>query len=129
MCRRGQLPSQARRHAPTWYRSRRINSPSCSRCATTGTLIQLLLSQGVITRDKAEEVMQRGQLGPLPAGVGMAPPSAKPGEQGAPAKPGEEAAQGPKSEAGVVCIPYVPQLVKDQIPRSGQGGGDRQAEG
>jgi LysM repeat protein len=83
--------------------------------ATTGTLIQLLLSQGVITRDKAEELMQQAQLGPLAAGVGVAPPSGKPGEQGAPAKPGEEAAQGPKSEAGVVRVPYVPQVVKDQI--------------
>lgn len=95
--------------------------------STTGTLIQLLLSQGVITRAKAEELLRQAQLGPLPAEFAMAGPTRGPAGTGAPVSPGGEATPAKpseegvpdetarKSEPGVVRVPYVPQVVKDQI--------------
>jgi LysM repeat protein len=87
--------------------------------ATTATLIELLLSQGLITREKAEELMQQAQLGPLPSAeqIAAAQASAVPGEppRRAPAPPAGETEQAQAGEPGVVRVPYVPEVVKNEI--------------
>lgn len=75
--------------------------------ATTSELIVLLLQQGVITREKAEALMQQAQLGPLPE-----MPEAAEGEP--PAQPPQAAAPAAE-EPGVVRVPYVPEIVKNEI--------------
>lgn len=88
---------------------------------TTATLIELLLSQGLITREKAEELMRQAQLGPLPPTEQMA--TARAGEDGAPSEqprraPAEPVTQAPEAEGvqpGVVRVPYVPEIVKNEI--------------
>lgn len=87
--------------------------------ATTGGLIQLLLSEGVITRGKAEELMRKADLGPLP--VGIEPASAPRATQtaaapeAAAAEPRKDAPEAPKPAPGVVRVPYVPEVVKNEI--------------
>jgi LysM repeat protein len=91
--------------------------------ATTAGLIELLLSQGLITREKAEELMRQAQLGPLPTAEQMAAAQAlehgTPGERpaGAGAAPGTAAGKGTPeaTEPGVVRVPYVPEIVKNEI--------------
>ena len=89
--------------------------------ATTATLIELLLSQGLITREKAEELMQQAQLGPLPSAEQMA--AARTAEDGlageqprrVPAEPVTGAAGTEDVEPDVVRVPYVPEVVKNEI--------------
>jgi LysM repeat protein len=96
--------------------------------ATTGALIELLLSEGVITRDKAEELIQQAGLGPLPTAEQVAAAqAAEPSDAAqAPAfresrrRPQAQAAeqqmvQAEEAEPGVVRVPYVPEIVKNEI--------------
>jgi len=98
--------------------------------STTSALIELLLQQGIITREKAEELMRQAELGPLrsievaPADRSKTPPVTAPpapaaatgaatpaGETPAPAA----AAGAQPGEKKVVRVPYVPEVVKNEI--------------
>jgi LysM repeat protein len=94
---------------------------------TTSELIVLLLQQGLITREKAQALMEQAQLGPLPemaeAPAPVAEEGTAPAAEGAaprrrarpPAEPAEAAAEAAPEEAGVVRVPYVPEVVKNEI--------------
>jgi murein DD-endopeptidase MepM/ murein hydrolase activator NlpD len=92
--------------------------------ATTATLIELLLAQDLITREKAESLMQQAQLGPLPpadeiaAGKSAARAAPQPASVAPPADAAVEATAqptAPQPEPGVVRVPYVPEVVKNEI--------------
>jgi hypothetical protein len=89
---------------------------------TTIALVNALVQQGVLTREKADELIrqaeQAGKNSGTPAAAGapgtvpVPPPASTPGNaaQSAPA-PGT-----PKPvEPGVIRVPYVPQVVKEEI--------------
>jgi hypothetical protein len=61
---------------------------------TVINLLQALVEQGVISREKAEQMVKQAQ-----------------------AKASADAAAIAKSEAGAVRVPYVPQIVKDEISK------------
>jgi hypothetical protein len=61
---------------------------------TVVNLLQALVEQGVITREKAQQMVQSAQ-----------------------AKAAREAGTTPKEEEGAVRVPYVPQIVKDEIAK------------
>jgi hypothetical protein len=99
---------------------------------TTLNLIRLLVEQGVLTREKAEQLVLEAEraaiaptIAPAPSPASIATdPAAPSGPDGVPpadsAAPGTAEA-GPQStrrgrrEAGVVRVPYVPELVRNQI--------------
>jgi LysM repeat protein len=88
--------------------------------STTSELIVLLLQQGMITREKAETLMQDAGLGALPETAVSAPrsaPRASTAEGSAQAQPGPSVqdAQAAAVEPGVVRVPYIPEVVKNQI--------------
>jgi hypothetical protein len=61
---------------------------------TVVNLLQTLVEQGVITKEKAQQMVQAAQ-----------------------AKAAREAGATPKEEEGAVRVPYVPQIVQDQIAK------------
>jgi Putative porin len=89
------------------------------------TLIQLLVQQGVITREKAEEMMQQAQLGPLPPTevVPRTPPVAAAAGAAGAAAAAAAATQLPEvppsdlsaAKEDEVRVPYVPEIVKNEI--------------
>lgn len=86
--------------------------------ATTATLIELLLSQGIITREQAEEMMQQAQLGTLPPAEQLAarrPSAAAPATAAETPAPGAAAGAAPATAPGTVRVPYVPEIVKNEI--------------
>jgi hypothetical protein len=66
--------------------------------ATTNNLINTLVESGLLSRDKADELIKKAQQQPRPETV------AKPTE----ASPAEK-------KAGVIRVPYVPQTVKNEM--------------
>ncbi len=92
----------------------------------TGELIALLLESGVITRQKAQALMARAKLGPLPPQVGRS--SAPAAGASAPTAGDQAAAAVPRAAAPVAApaapepleademrVTYVPEVVKNQI--------------
>jgi len=96
---------------------------------TTLNLIRLLVEQGILTRDKAEQLVQEAERASIAPGAPVSPPLA--GESSAGAQDGVAAAA-PLAEEGsaatetpatrrarrgsqVVRVPYVPELVRNQI--------------
>ena len=94
----------------------------------SSTLIQLLVQQGVITREKAEEMMQQAQLGPLPpievaprnatgagAATAAAAGAAVAGAAAAAPTPEVPASDLAAAKDNEVRVPYVPEIVKNEI--------------
>ncbi len=71
--------------------------------ATTTNLIEILVEEGVITRDKADRLIERAQQ-TAEQEVASAPAAAAPGQ-----------ATGQPEEAAVVRVPYVPEFIKEEI--------------
>jgi hypothetical protein len=73
-------------------------------------LVELLVKQGVISRIAANELLRQAEQQTLQA---RAAHEAAPPTPGEPA--GQQMAQLPPAAPGVVRVPYVPQIVRDQI--------------
>ena len=69
---------------------------------TVINLLQVLVEQGVITREKAAQMVKSAQD-----------------------KAAAEAAALAKTDEGAVRVPYVPQIVKDEIAKQVEAGGGR----
>jgi hypothetical protein len=71
--------------------------------ATTTNLIDMLVEEGVITRDKADRLIERAQQ------------TAEQEVASAPAATAPVLATGQPEEAAVVRVPYVPEFIKEEI--------------
>lgn len=76
---------------------------------TTIALVNLLVEQGVLTREKADELIRKAEQAGKSGAVAAAPPNAA-----APAAPKGAPGAG-TVEPGVVRVPYVPETVKQEI--------------
>ena len=78
---------------------------------TTARLIQLLVQEKVITQQKAEALMQEAKLG----GVAVTQPGISAATTTPAAEPGAVATAPPTAAKNVVRVPYVPEIVKNEI--------------
>jgi Putative porin len=87
---------------------------------TTIALVNLLVQQGVLTREKADELIRQAEqagkksAGALPGAAATAP-AGEVAQANAPAATGGAVAAAPPVEPGVVRVPYVPETVKKEI--------------
>ena len=80
--------------------------------ATTTRLIRLMVEEGVITRDRAEQLLPERQRGTL-ADVEVRPSAASPAA--AAATPAAAPEPAPAPAPGVVRVPYIPETVRLQM--------------
>jgi len=90
---------------------------------TTINLLNLLVEQGVITREKADALIRQAEQGSQPgqagsAGSNVAPAGSAAAQQPAtkgPGTPGSASAAPTEVKPGVVRVPYIPETVKEEI--------------
>jgi hypothetical protein len=76
---------------------------------TTIALVNALVQQGVLTREKADELIRQAEQ------AGKTPNSSAPGAVATTPAPGAPTTQPAAVAPGVVRVPYVPETVKQQI--------------
>ncbi len=81
--------------------------------ATTVRLIRLMVEDGVIPREKAEELLPARDRGALADVVVRTPPAAA--APAAPATGAPATAEAAPPEKGVVRVPYIPEIVRNEM--------------
>jgi len=83
---------------------------------TTIALVNALVEQGVLTREKADAIIAKAeQAGAKPPGAVPAAPPASASAGAAPPAAAAPSAAAPPLAPGTVRVPYVPELVKQEI--------------
>lgn len=104
------------------YADEQAGSPPAAKPAPSSNamvnLVRLLVAQGTITRENGEKLIQEAEREAAEARLAAAAPAAAPASAGNPAAvAGGQYAVGnlPPPPQGTIRVPYIPQVVRDQI--------------